>query len=165
MGGYWQAIVTSLLGEGVVRALASAGVLHDPASDDTLARYQPLCRAVAALLEDEGTRCRGVTVGHLATPGAALAGEPAISLADLDTPSALEDAKLLVSGIFVSSRHLVLNADHPLVEVAAEIAALEPEFAALQVLKSFFLGERLDEAFDSRLTELAWRRRWSRSTG
>jgi hypothetical protein len=160
---YWVPIVKTLTGDSGVLDVSDVGVLHDLANDETIARHTPLCRAVASLLEDEGTRCRGVTVGHLDTAGSLVAGEPAISLADLDTPSPREEAKLLTSGFFVGARHLVLNVDHPIVAAAAELAATEPEFAALQILKSFFLGERLDGALDTRLAELAWARRWSRS--
>lgn len=160
---YWVPIVKALTGDTGVKDVSDVGVLHDLVSEDTLARMAPLCRAVASLLEDEGTRCRGVTAGHLDTPGSLVADEPAISLADLDAPSPREESKLLTAGFFVSSRHLVLNVDHPLVAAAAELAVTEPEFAALQILKSFFLGERLDVTLDTRLAELAWARRWSRS--
>lgn len=77
----------------------------------------------------------GVELATLQYPGSPVAQRVAIAQVQPGGLTRLADA-----GVLAPDRWLVLNADHPAVRDALELAVREPEFAAASVLKLFWLA-------------------------
>lgn len=115
------------------------------------AAFAPLSRSLTRLLEAWGAKLTGVALAHFDTPGSAITDLVAITQRELGEATPLEDARQLGSSFFSRSRALVVNADHPTVRQLLALSAREPELAAYQLCKLFFLGEKLTTALDGEL--------------
>lgn len=127
---------------------------HDEQPD----AWTTLAEQVSGLLQDVRAKVSSVRVARLNATGGR--GRVAVSQLRPETLIPLAEASVLGMGLFARRRELVLNAEHPLVSRALELAPVEPHFAAMVVVKAFFLGRRLDEEMDGRLaraTEARWR--------
>ena len=128
------------------------------ASNGSSSRWDRLAEAVYELLDDVKAKVSTVHVASLDETGGR--GRVAITQRVFGEITPLSEASVLGAGLFSRRRTLVLNADHPIISRAIEVAASEPHFAALVVIKSFFLGRRLDEEMDGKLAaaaEARWR--------
>jgi hypothetical protein len=128
------------------------------------ARWQPLRAALIELLSTTGTRVSDIELGHLAYPGSPVAGWVAITQRKLGELTRIEDVGRLSGGFLSGRRVVVLNADHPTVTHALDLADHEPELAAYLVLRLFYLRSELDPERDGALATAAAEVRWQRST-
>ncbi|MEZ4426589.1 MAG: ATP-binding protein [Nannocystaceae bacterium] len=126
-------------------------------------RWDPLAAAVAWLIEQIGGKLSGVALAHFDYPESAIHGRIAVTQREALAISELADCRALGLSFFARRRQLVVNADHPAVHGLVELALVEPEFAAYQLVKLFFLGDRLDAQLDAQLARLTMERRCHRS--
>jgi hypothetical protein len=164
------ACVARLLAEHARTLLVRAAEHHVmplPAADEgELRRWTPLSRAVTELLDGWGAKLSGVELGHFDYPGSSIRGVLAITQRAFGEITPRDEIGTLGTGVFSRRRVLAVNADHPLVAPLVVMAGREPELAAYMLVKSFFIGERLDPEVDGRLLDLASERRWhAKSTG
>ncbi len=134
-----------------------------PADEGEGARWRELQAATAQLMRDYGAKLSEVRLGHFRYPESAIADRVAISQRESYALEPVTDVRVIGMSFFSRRRALVINADHPLVITLIELARSEPEFAAYQLAKLFFLGERLDAQLDAQLAKHTMERRWQRS--
>lgn len=130
---------------------------------DGLAQH-PLRGAVAELLEEYGARLSGLEFASLRYQGSSVGKRVAITQESFGEITRVEEAAELGTSLFSSKRVVVINADHMAVRSLLALAEHEPELAAYQLVKLFFLGTRLDVKTDNELAKVAVERRWQRST-
>ncbi|WAS98747.1 ATP-binding protein [Nannocystis punicea] len=121
------------------------------------AGWGPLAIAVRAIA---GVQLAGVELAELAYAGSPVAQRVAVVQASPGGLSRLADAAALTPGSW-----LVLHHGHALVREALALASREPEFAAVKLLKLFFL-ERPDLSTSraTALTAAAVEARWRRTS-
>ena len=127
------------------------------------ARWRELQAATAQLMKDYGAKISEVRLGHFRYPESAIEDRVAISQRESYALEPVTEVRVIGMSFFSRRRALVINADHPLVITLIELARSEPEFAAYQLAKLFFLGERLDAQLDAQLAKHTMERRWQRS--
>jgi hypothetical protein len=129
------------------------------ASVEEAATWAPLQRSLGELLEAWGAKLTGVTLAHFTYPGSAITDLVAITQLEPGALTPLEDARHLGTSFFSRSRVLVVNADHPTVRRILALSRREPEFAAYELSKLFFLGEKLTTETDGELAAQSLRLR------
>ncbi|MCA9714975.1 MAG: hypothetical protein KC468_09845, partial [Myxococcales bacterium] len=133
-----------------------------PADDREGARWRDLRSAATQLMRDYGARISDVQLAHFDYPESAIKDRVAISQREACALEPLADVRVIGMSFFSRRRALLINADHPMVATLTELARSEPEFAAYQLVKLFFLGERLDAALDALLAKHTMERRCQR---
>ncbi|EDM78931.1 hypothetical protein PPSIR1_03643 [Plesiocystis pacifica SIR-1] len=119
-------------------------------------KWASLANATARILELGGHKVAGCEFGRFADSGSLLDGRVAISQREFGELTAAEDAGTLGSGLFSRRRVLVVDADHPVVRTLLGVAVREPELAAYQLIKLFFLERgAIEAAADAELAATA----------
>ncbi len=141
-------------------AVGTRFCLPEPARDGPEAdHWRPLAAAVLRLLKEHGAKIHSVELARFSDPESTIHNWVAITQRKAGEIEDLSEARALGSSFFSRRRTLVLNAAHPTVQSLVALAQSEPEMAAYQLSKLFFLGERLDANLDSELAEIAFRLR------
>lgn len=144
----------------LVRAVARNNIAIGPTEDHwcvALEPRQPTCdarallKATTALLRRCGSRTSGTVLGQL--HGHPTDGRVAMAVSELGEAIPRSAATLLGTSWLHRRRAVVIDASHSLVVELATLASREPELAAHLLVKSFWLGTRLDVALDARLSE------------
>ncbi len=144
-------------------AVGACFCLPEPARDDSEAdHWRPLAAAVLRLLQEHGAKIHSVGLARFTDPETTIHNWVAISQRKAGEIEELVEARALGSSFFSRKRTLVLNAAHPTVQSLIALAQSEPEMAAYQLSKLFFLGEHLDASLDSELAKIAFRLREDR---
>ena len=127
-------------------------------------RWQPLHDATLALLAKLGISAGSLRLGHVDVPGADESDYVAITQTKFGELTPLTEVGKLSSGWFGGKRIIVVNADHPTVELLLVMAEQEPELAAYLLLELFFLRTELDARRDDNMASFAAEARWQRRT-
>jgi len=130
-----------------------------PRSDAEAEAWEPLQRALRDLLSAYNAQVEDVVLAHFSYPGSGIRRLAAITQREFGEITPLEDVQLLGTSFFSRRRILVVNGDHPTVKRLVSIAAVEPEFAAYELLKLFFLRGELSTGLDSELVTHSLRMR------
>ncbi len=113
---------------------------------------------VERLVDELGGRLEYVGFSRFARPGA-FADQMAVVLDDRYEPTPAEDVGAGSEANLRTGRQLIFNADDERVAKLLDVAAREPEFAALMLVKLLLLEDRLRPEVDSLLTTRAIERR------
>lgn len=103
------------------------------------AAWEPLARALHRLLLSQGFKIAGVVLAHFDYPGSGARELVAITQRVAGEITPTEEVMRMGSSMFTRARVLVVNADHPLVRQCLALSGFEPELAAYELLKLFFL--------------------------
>ncbi len=143
--------LSALLGQPPARANDHLCRPTPAQSPEEAARWKPLCESLRRLLDDWGARIVDVVLAHFQYPGSGITQLPAITQREFGEITRIADVQTLGRMIFRRRRVLVVNADHPVVERLLPLCAVEPEFAAYELAKLFFLRQELTTEIDGEL--------------
>jgi hypothetical protein len=135
-----------------------------PLEEGTGSPFTRLSEVALSILSAFGAKVSGVHFGRFKYQGSWIAKRVVISQEEFGQISELDDLDDLGTSFFSDRRALVVNADHPTVEVLVRLSETEPELAAYQLIKLFFLNSKLDTDRDQELVMAAWEQRWQRSS-
>lgn len=158
----WEEPLLSALYPGEPPRLESVLVLPLPLEDFDMqhrVRGDTLRTTTLALLSAVSAPVESVEIGYLDYPGSSAAALPAVVQLAPFKASALVEAYANKQPWDGPRRSWVLNADHPSVAAALELAFKEPELAAYNLIKLCLLGGVLTPELDSRLLTLAMEKR------
>ena len=119
-------------------------------------RWDGLANMAARLLDDTGHKVQAVAFGRFAASGSDLGGRAVVSQREFGEATPRAEAGELGKGLFSRRRTLVADADHPTVRKLLGLAVAEPELAAYQLVKLFWLATgSIAAADDSQLADTA----------
>ena len=168
VGGADRRLLHALLGvrSQAARTAQETYVVNKPLEPGEQGGFKPLEASVARLLDGVGARHSGVSTRHLDIPGNGIRNAVAISVDDPDGAALVEDVRDLGRGLFGKRRHLVLNADNAQVGWQRLLCATEPELAAYNLVRLFYLWDgELERNLDDKLLRNATEQRWQRLNG
>lgn len=168
IGGDDRHLLHTLLGaQSTKRRVAQETyVVSKPLEQGESAQYEPLERAVQRLLDGVGAKHSGVSTRHLDIPGNGIRNAVAITTVSPQEVALFEEVRQMSSGLFGKRRHLVLNADNGQVGWQRILSNTEPELAAYNLVRLFFLWDgELERDFDDKLLRNATELRWQRLNG
>lgn len=168
IGGGDRLLLHALLGvrSHAVATAQETYVITKALDDEAQAEFKPLEAAVERLLDGVGAKHSGVSTRHLDIPGNGIRNAVAIASGAVDGAALVEEVRDLSRGLFGKRRHLVLNADNAQVGWQRLLCATEPELAAYNLVRLFFLWDgELERTLDDKLLRNATELRWQRLNG
>ncbi len=118
-------------------------------------RSRALGAAALDLIRAFGGKVSDVVAAHFDYPGSSIGQRVAVTQRKLGELTPISELQTLGRGLLSRGRVLVVNADHPTLRALVRLASSQPWLAAYMLVKTFFLGDELDEALDGRLALLA----------